>query len=121
MFSISISQTKKFSRIFGRTLISHVSSNVRNFARDHTNSRTRISVHPISQIAISLMIPRLIEFQWNITKYRKNGQKIVKMSLNILLYSAGNTQDIIRGMKNLFLFIQYKLVRVSFLIQLSFK
>ena len=130
MFSISISQTKKFSKIFGRTLISHVSSNVRNcythFRTRHTNSRSRISVHPISQIAILLMIPRLIEFPWNISKYRKKGQKIVKMSLNILLYSAGNTQNIIREMKNLFLFIQYKLfstgiVSYSAVFQISLK
>jgi hypothetical protein len=43
---------------------------------------------------------RLIEFQWNISKYRKKSQKIVKMSLN----AAGNSQKIIREMKNLFLF-----------------
>ena len=52
----------------------------------------------------------------------KKAQTIVKMSLN----SAGNTQNIIREMKNLFLFIQYKLnsagiVSYSAVFQISLK
>ena len=89
MFPISISQTKSFlgfsaartshMRVQMCEIVTHI------FARD-----------PASEFVFI----RLIEFQWNISKYRKKSQKIVKMSLN----SAGNSQNIIREMKNLFLF-----------------